>query len=183
MSKIGKQPVLILQGVTVAVDGQKIKISGPKGRGAITIPNKIKVVVEDNQVLVSRDSEDKKTKSNHGTTRNIINNLVNGVVKEWTKELEVVGTGFQVLLAGQNLDFKLGFSHPVVFDQVDGARFEVDNNKIKVSGVNKELVGNVAAKIRSIKKPDAYKGKGIRYVGEVIKLKPGKAAKVGAGEE
>jgi len=183
MSRIGKQPVLIPEGVTVTVEGNQVKVSGPKGQDSLVIPTKIRVEIKDNRVLVFRDREDKKTKSLHGTVRNIIANLITGVVKGWSKELEVVGTGFQVTSNGQDLNFKLGFSHPVVFKKVDGVNFEVSDNKIKVSGVNKELVGNVAAKIRQIKKPDAYQGKGIRYTDEVIKLKPGKAAKVGSGEE
>lgn len=180
MSRVGKQPVLIPEGVTFSLEGKSIKVVGPKGEVNLNMPNFIEVEKKDNQVLVKRRFEDKKTKSNHGTIRSLIANMVKGVVEGWQKELEVVGTGFRVDLTGRNLTFKLGFSHPVVFEAPEGITFEVVDNKIKVFGADKELVGNTAAKLRKIKKPDAYQGKGIRYADEVVKLKPGKAAKVGS---
>lgn len=182
MSRIGKKPIVVPEGVTAKIEKRKIKILGPKGELELDLPEFIGIKEKENQLLVFRQREDKKTKSNHGTIRNLINNMILGVIQGWEKKLEVVGTGYQVNLEDENLVFKLGFSHPVVFNPPKGIKFEVEENKIKVLGISKELVGNIAAQIRRIKPPDSYQGKGIRYSGEKIKLKPGKAAKVGTAE-
>lgn len=180
MSRIGRQTINIPEGVTVKTEPGKVIVGGPKGELSLNLPEFIKVVQEKEKLLVSRRREDKKTKSNHGTIRSLLNNMVTGVTKGWQKELQVVGTGFRTELQGDSLNLKLGFSHPVVFKAPEGIKFEVQENKIKILGIDKELVGNTTAAIRKIKKPDVYKGKGIRYVDEVVKLKPGKAAKIGS---
>lgn len=182
MSRVGKQPVVIPREVTITVEKNRLKVVGPKGELKLVLPDKITVLVDGQQLLVSRGNETKKTRANHGTIRSLINNMILGVSEGWNKQLEVIGTGFRVDLNGNKLNLKLGFSHPVIFVAPEGITFEVEENKIKISGANKELVGNLAAKIRKIRKPDAYLGKGIRYLGEEIKLKPGKAAKVGGLE-
>ncbi|MBU2592063.1 MAG: 50S ribosomal protein L6 [Patescibacteria group bacterium] len=182
MSRVGKQPIKIPEGVSVELEDRKVVISGPKGQLALVLPEKILVLEKEGYLLVSRANEAKKAKANHGTIRSLINNMVLGVTQNWSKELEVIGTGFRVDLSGQRLDLKLGFSHPVIIDPPPGVVFEAKDNKIKISGPDKTLVGNLAAKIRKIRPPDVYKGKGVRYLGETIKLKPGKAAKVGTAQ-
>lgn len=180
MSRIGKQPITIPEGVKIEIDSGQVKVTGPKGELVLKIPERITIEEKEGQVIVSRHRNDKKTKASHGTIRNLINNMIIGVTQGWEKELEVVGTGYRVNLEGNKLVLKLGFSHPVVVEPPEGIQFEVSENRFKVIGIDKELVGNTAAKIRRICPPDPYKGKGIRYVNEVVKLKPGKAAKAGA---
>jgi len=180
MSRVGRQPITIPEGVQVEISSGQIKVVGPKGELKLRIPSGIGVEKRENQLVVSRHRNDKKTKACHGTIRSLLNNMIIGVTQGWEKELEVVGTGYRVSLEGNKLVFKVGFSHPVVVEPPTGIRFEVKDNKFKVLGINKELVGNWAAKIRKIRPPDPYKGKGIRYTDEIIKLKPGKAAKAGA---
>lgn len=183
MSRIGRQPITIPEGVKININLNQVKVVGPRGELKLKIPEGIGVEKKDDQLVVSRHRDDKKTKACHGTVRSLINNMVVGVTQGWEKELEVVGTGYRVNLEGEKLVFRVGFSHPVVVEPPAGIKFEVNENKIKVMGIDKELVGNIAAKIRKIRPPDAYKGKGIRYSDEVIKLKPGKAAKTGAAGE
>ncbi|GIW63991.1 MAG: 50S ribosomal protein L6 [Patescibacteria group bacterium] len=181
MSKIGTEPVSVSANVQIDISDDKVSVKGPKGSLDIQIPDKIKVVYdkESNLIRVERSSEQKKVKALHGLIRKLIYNAVVGVEKEWEKRLEVVGTGYNVSLNGQDLVFKLGFSHPVVFPKVEGISFTVEKNKtVIIRGVDKQKVGEVAGKIAHLKKPDAYKGKGIRYEGQVVKLKPGKKAKV-----
>ncbi len=180
MSRIGRQPITIPEGVQIEIDSGRVKVVGPKGELELKIPEGIKVEQNQQQIVVSRSRNDKKTKANHGTIRSLINNMVIGVTQGWEKELEVVGTGYRVNLEGNKLVFKVGYSHPVVVEPPEGIQFEAADNKVKIKGINKELVGNWAAKIRRIRPPDPYKGKGIRYSDEVIKLKPGKAAKAGS---
>ena len=180
MSRIGLKPIEILEGVTVKIENGVVLVEGPKGKLSQTIDSKIKAVIEDNKIKVTRVNEIGKTKAMHGTTRQLIYNMIKGVTDGWAKGLEIQGTGFRVTLTGNDLVFALGFSHPVNFPAPEGITFTVVENKITVSGIDKSLVGQTAAKIRAIRPPDAYKGKGIRYEGEQIKLKPGKQAKVGA---
>jgi len=180
MSRIGRQPITIPEGVKIEIDSGRVKVAGPKGELELKIPEGVVVEEKKGQVIVSRRRHDKKTKACHGTIRSLINNMIIGVTQGWEKELEVVGTGYRVNLEGNKLVFKLGFSHPVVVEPPEGIQFEVAESKFKVIGIDKGLVGNVAAKIRKVRPPDAYKGKGIRYTNEIIKLKPGKAAKAGA---
>lgn len=180
MSKIGKLAISLPEQVEVQIQPDKVVVSGPKGELTIQVPKVINVKKENSQLLISRTSEDKPAKALHGTIRQILANMIVGVTQGWDKTLEIVGTGYRASLKGENLDLALGFSHPVEVVPPAGIKFEVIEGKIRVSGSDKILVGQVAANIRKIRPPDAYKGKGIRYGGEKIKLKPGKAAKVGA---
>jgi large subunit ribosomal protein L6 len=178
MSKIGTQPVAIIEGVTVTVVGKIVTVKGPKGELTVLFTKKINVEVKDNQVLVSRESEFKKVKAMHGTIRSLINNAIEGVTKGYEKKLELVGTGYRVAAKGKDLTITVGFSHPVEVKAVEGIDFQVEGqNLITVSGIDKHLVGQVAASIREIKKPEPYKGKGIKYIDEHVVRKAGKAAK------
>ena len=182
MSKIGVNPIEVPNTVSVEIIGKKVTIKGVTGEYVIDFPAKLKVVKDGTKLLVSRSNEDKKTKSLHGLYRQLVYNIVTGLVKPWQKRLEVVGTGFTVKLQGEDLIFKLGYSHQITFKKVPGITFQVEgNNKVVVSGVDKQLVGQTAYQIKMLKKPDAYKGKGVRFEGEVIKLKPGKKVKTTAG--
>ena len=181
MSKIGKKPIEILDQVTVEIKNGQIFVAGPKGSLNLKIRPEIKVFIKGNQVFVSRDRNDRLSRSLHGLTRTLIANAVEGVTNGFSKTLEMVGTGYRASLEGENLVLAVGFSHPVKVLPPSGIKFEVEgNNKIKISGIDKALVGQVAAQIRKIRPPDPYKGKGIRYEGEEVKLKPGKAGKAGA---
>lgn len=178
MSKIGQKIIEIPQGVTCTVEKKTITVKGPKGGYMVSLPEKLEVVLENNTMLIKRTHEDKKTKSLHGLYRQLVFNGVSGVNEHWKKRLEVVGTGFNVKLQGEDLVFKLGYSHPVIFKKVLGITYQVEGNtKVIISGVDKQLVGQVAHQIKSLKKPDVYKGKGIRYEGEKLRIKPGKKAK------
>lgn len=178
MSRIGKQLISIPTGVSVTVDSNKVNVSGPKGNLTLNIPFKINVEVKDNQVFVTRFSEDKKVKANHGTTRAHINNMIQGVVTPWKKELEIKGTGYKANVSGNKLIVNAGYIHPVEIIAPEGIQFQVtEDTKILVTGSDKTVVGQIASNIRKIRKPEPYKGKGIRYTNEVIKLKAGKKAK------
>lgn len=181
MSKIGKQSITLPEAVRAEIFSDKVKISGPKGELVVAIPSSLKVVLEEKTLSVSRLAETRQTKANHGTIRSLLANAVAGVSSGWTKELEIVGTGYRAEIIGKDLSVKIGFSHPVIIKPPAGITFEVKDEKIIVLGIDKELVGNIAAKIRLFKKIDPYKGKGIRYTGEEIKLKQGKTAKIGVG--
>lgn len=184
MSRVGKKPIPVPQKVTVKTTEGKVIVSGPKGQLELKLEPEIKAEIKDNQVLVERQAETKSAKSLHGLTRTLIDNMIKGVTQGFSKTLELQGTGYRVSLEGGNLKLLVGFSHPVIVEPLPGIQFQVEgNNIIKVSGIDKQLVGQVSASIRSIKKPDPYKGKGIRYQGEKVKKKPGKAAKVGAAAE
>ena len=181
MSRIGRMPIEIPSEVEIKVEEGRVYVKGPKGELSFDLPEKIEVKVdsEKKEVRVKRKSDRKKVKALHGLYRALIANAVKGVVKPWEKKLEVVGTGYNVKLEGDRLVFKLGYSHPVIFKKPEGIEFQVEKNRVvTVLGIDKQKVGEVAYKIRYLKKPDPYKGKGIRYLGEVIKLKPGKKAKV-----
>jgi large subunit ribosomal protein L6 len=180
MSKIGKQPIEAPEGIEISLEGQRLSATGPKGKLELKIPAKIKVTLKDNQVVVSRLKEDKQTKANQGTTRQLVANMIQGVKEGWTKTLEIHGTGYRAKMEEEKLVLSLGFSHPVKIVPPEGVEFQAEKNSIKVKGIDKALVGREAARIRAIRPPDAYKGKGLRYQGEKIKLKPGKAAKMGA---
>ncbi|MCS4277622.1 large subunit ribosomal protein L6 [Mycetocola sp. BIGb0189] len=178
MSRIGRLPIQIPAGVTVAVDGQNVAVKGPKGELSLVVANPIEVALEENQVLVTRPNDERDSRSLHGLTRTLINNQIIGVTDGYTKGLEVVGTGYRVALKGANLEFALGFSHPVVVEPPAGITFSVEgNNKVTVAGIDKQAVGEVAANIRKIRKPEPYKGKGVRYAGEIVRRKAGKAGK------
>lgn len=177
MSKIGEAPVQVKDNVQVSIDGEIVTVKGPQGELTVTIPQGIDVKLEDGTVHVTRQRDTKKVRALHGLVRSLIANAVKGVVEPWEKHLEVVGTGYKVKAQGKNLVFDVGYSHSVQFDEVPGLTYKIDKNQVTVVGADKQLVGETAHKIRSIRKPDAYKGKGVRYVGEVLHLKPGKKAK------
>ena len=184
MSKIGKVPISIPEGVKVLLENKSVEVSGPKGTLNLKLPKLIKAVLKDKNIEVTRDNDSEKARSLHGLFRSLIANMVQGVCQGYFKTLELSGTGFRASLESGNLKLIVGFSHPVIVKPGKGISFEVkDNIIIKVLGADKYLVGQTAASLRKIKPPDDYKGKGIRYQGEVIKLKPGKAAKVGQASE
>lgn len=174
MSRIGKLPIQIPAGVTITVDADVITVSGPKGSLEQFVLPHINLTIEDGVVTVTRKSEEKIAKSQHGLMRALINNMVVGVTKGFEKKLEVNGVGFRVSGGGQAISMSLGFSHPVDYKARDGVNLTVEKNLITVSGISKQQVGQVAAEIRAFKKPEPYKGKGIKYVDEIIKRKAGK---------
>ena len=178
MSRIGRLPIDIPAGVEVKIDGQAVSVKGPKGELALTVAAPIEVKLEENQVLVTRPDDERTSRSLHGLTRTLIANQIIGVTQGYSKALEIVGTGYRVAQKGSSLELALGFSHPVVVDAPAGITLTVEgNNKITVAGIDKQAVGEVAANIRKIKKPEPYKGKGIRYAGEVVRRKAGKSGK------
>ena len=178
MSRIGKKAVAIPSGVTVTLDGQTVAVKGPKGELSLVVAEPIRVALEDGQVLVTRPDDERASRALHGLTRTLINNDIVGVTEGYAKQLEVVGTGYRVQQKGAGLELALGFSHPVFFDAPEGVTLAVEGNtKISVSGISKQAVGEVAANIRKLKKPEPYKGKGIRYAGENVRRKAGKAGK------
>jgi large subunit ribosomal protein L6 len=178
MSRIGRLPIDIPADVTVTVNGQDVAVKGPKGELTLTVARPLSVAVEDNQVLVTRPDDERESRSLHGLTRTLINNNIIGVTQGYTKGLEVVGTGYRVQQRGSSIEFALGFSHPVLVDPPAGISFTVEgNNRVTVSGIDKQAVGEAAANIRKIRKPEPYKGKGVRYAGEVVRRKAGKSGK------
>jgi len=180
MSKIGKKPIALKEGVSVQISGNEIKVTGPKGSLGFTIPEGIKVEILDNNIKISQENKE-ENKTLYGLTRSLINNMVIGVSSGFEKRLELSGVGYRAQMSGNDLMLHLGFSHPVKISPPQGIQFSVIENNIVISGIDKALVGDVAAKIRSIRPPEPYKGKGIRYKGEKIRRKAGKAAKaVGA---
>lgn len=171
-------PIDIPGGVEVKLDGRAVTVKGPKGELSLTVASPIEVAIEDNQVVVTRPDDERNSRSLHGLTRTLIANQIVGVTEGYSKGLEVVGTGYRVQAKGSSVEFALGFSHPVTVDPPAGITFTVEgNNKLTVSGIDKQAVGEVAANIRKIRKPEPYKGKGIRYAGEVVRRKAGKAGK------
>ncbi|MBI3485755.1 50S ribosomal protein L6 [Candidatus Daviesbacteria bacterium] len=182
MSRIGQAPITVPSGVEVLVAGSKLTVKGAKGELEMEVRPEIMVEVKEGKVLVKVGSDDILTKSLHGLTRALINNMVLGVSKGWTKSLEMVGVGFRASGGGDNLTLSVGFSHPVLIKAPVGITFAiVDNTKITVSGISRELVGQIAANIRAVKPPEVYKGKGIRYAGEYVRKKAGKAGKAVTG--
>ena len=178
MSRIGRLPITIPAGVTVSVDGQDVAVKGPKGELKLTVKTPIVVSLEDGQLLVTRPDDERASRSLHGLTRTLIIFNITGVTEGYTKGLEVVGTGYRVAQKGSAVEFALGFSHPVLIEPPAGITLTVEgNNKLTVSGISKQAVAEVAANIRKIRKPEPYKGKGVRYAGEVVRRKAGKAGK------
>ncbi|MEY4102001.1 MAG: hypothetical protein RIR88_135 [Actinomycetota bacterium] len=178
MSRIGRLPIDIPGGVTVAIDGQVVTTKGPKGELTLTIAAPITAVIEENQVVVSRPDDERLSRSLHGLTRTLIANQIHGVTQGYEKGLEVVGTGYRVASKGDGVEFALGYSHPITVDPPAGITFTVEgNNKLIVSGIDKQAVGEVAANIRKLRKPEPYKGKGVRYAGEIVRRKAGKSGK------
>ncbi len=182
MSRIGKMPITIPSGVKVNIDGSKVTVTGPKGELSRSLPEEMNINMEGDIIEVTRPSDSTRHRSFHGLTRSLLANMVEGVSKGFEKTLEIVGVGYRAEKTGDNLTLRIGFSHTVEIVPLPGTALDVEgNNRIKVTGANKEVVGEMAANIRAIRPPDSYKGKGIRYAGEVVHLKPGKAGKVVGG--
>ncbi|PQZ96087.1 50S ribosomal protein L6 [Arthrobacter sp. MYb227] len=178
MSRIGRLPITVPAGVELKIDGDVVSVKGAKGELTHIIASPIAAVLEENVVTVSRPNDERDSRSLHGLTRTLIENMIIGVTAGYEKKLEIHGTGYRVALKGQSLEFALGFSHPVVLEAPEGITFAVEGNtKITVSGINKQQVGEISANIRKLRKPDPYKGKGVRYAGEIIRRKVGKAGK------
>lgn len=181
MSRIGNSPITIPAGVTVEKTGRTVSVTGAKGNLKIDVDPRVVVEIEGDRVIVKRKNDQKQVKAMHGLTRSLIANMITGVADLWSKNLELVGVGFRAQVMGDKLVLSVGFSHPVEITAPVGITFEVaDNTKIKILGIDKQLVGQVAANLKKVKVPDVYKGKGIRYEGEYIRKKVGKSAKVGA---
>lgn len=177
MSRIGLRIIEIPEGVEVKVEDNNLSVKGPKGELSQTISPSMDVQIEGNEMSIVRQSEDKATRSLHGTTRSLINNMIEGVTKGFQKELEIIGVGYRAQLQGQKIVMTAGFSHPVEIEQEENIEFEVpENTKIIIKGIDKEQVGRVAANIRAIRSPEPYKGKGIRYKDEHVRRKEGKTA-------
>jgi large subunit ribosomal protein L6 len=176
MSRIGRLPIPVPDGVTIDVQGQTVTVQGPKGSLTLTAHPAIQVQVEDRRVLCRRSSDEKAHRALHGLTRSLVRNMVDGVVKGFERRLELVGVGYRASLLGPNLNLALGFSHPIIYPVPKGIKVEVkDQTQVVVSGIDKQLVGAVAAKIRSFRPPEPYKGKGVKYAEERIRRKAGKA--------
>jgi large subunit ribosomal protein L6 len=179
MSRIGKNPIPVPAGVTVDIEGQNVTVKGPKGTSTLVVSEPISVGRNDaGEIAVTRPNDERVSKSLHGLSRTLIANMVTGVTEGYSKTLEISGTGYRVVPKGQDLEFSLGFSHPVLVKAPEGITFTVETaTRFIVSGTDKQLVGETAANIRKLRKPDPYKAKGIRYSGEVIRRKAGKAGK------
>ena len=179
MSRIGKAPILVPNGVEVGLSDKSIEVKGPKGSLDFEVPGSISVRQDGDQIYVERPDDERTNRALHGLTRSLINNMVIGVSEGFSKELEIIGVGYRAQVKGQSsLELQLGFSHPISVDAPEGISFDVpEPTRIIVSGIDKQIVGQVAADIRSYRKPEPYKGKGVRYLGEHVVRKAGKAAK------
>lgn len=178
MSRIGKKPVPIPGKVTVTIEGQGITVKGPKGELSRVLPTGVAMYQEGETIVVQRDDDSRLSRERHGLCRTLVANMIEGVSAGFQKRLEIQGVGYRAQVKGKNLDMSLGYSHPVVFEPPEGVQFAVENNtNVIVSGIDKEVVGNVAARIRAARPPEPYKGKGVRYAGERIRRKAGKAGK------
>jgi len=179
MSRIGRMPITVPQGVTVSIKENKVTASGPKGELSYSFDPRMSVTLQDNSMVVSRPSDSKEHRSIHGLSRTLLANIVEGVNNGFQKTLDIVGVGYRVEQAGDKLILRIGYSHTVEVSPLSGVSLAIEGtNRIKVTGIDKQAVGEMAARIRAIRPPDAYKGKGIRYTGEIVHLKPGKAGKV-----
>ena len=178
MSRIGRMPITVPSGVMVSIDGQDVAVKGPKGELSLTVAEPITVKQDDGILEVARPNDERSAKQLHGLTRSLLNNMVIGVTDGYTKTLELVGTGYRVQAKGQGLELSLGFSHPVNVDAPQGITFQVETpTRFHISGIDKQLVGEVAANIRKLRPPEPYNGKGVKYADEVIRRKAGKAGK------
>jgi large subunit ribosomal protein L6 len=175
MSRVGKLPITVPQGVRINLHGAVLQVEGPKGKLQHEIPPGLKIETADNKITVSREVEQKKVRALHGLTRTLIANMVCGVTQGFKKELEIVGVGYRADISSNVLNLTLGYSHPIKFPLPEGITGKVDKQVITLEGIDKGLVGQTAAKVRRLRKPDSYKGKGVRYHGEVIKTKVGKS--------
>ena len=180
MSRIGRLPITVPSGVDVTIDGRQVTVKGPKGSLTRTLHPDMRVSQEDGSLVVTRPTEQKTHKQLHGLTRTLVNNMVVGVTDGYRKGLEITGVGYRAAVSGRKLTLNLGYSHPIEIDPPDGISFEVENpTRLSVVGIDKELVGQIAAQVRATRKPEPYKGKGVRYAGEYIRRKAGKAGKIG----
>jgi large subunit ribosomal protein L6 len=180
MSRIGRLPITVPSGVDVTIDGRNVTVTGPKGTLSRSLHPDITVSREDGTLVVTRPTEQKTHKQLHGLTRTLVNNMVVGVTDGYRKGLEITGVGYRATKVGEKLQLNLGYSHPIEIDPPQGISFEVENpTRLAVIGIDKELVGQVAARVRAMRKPEPYKGKGVRYAGEQIRRKAGKAGKIG----
>ena len=178
MSRVGNAPIAIPNGVEVKIDGQHVEVKGPKGTMDLDMPTPITASVEENEIVVSRPDDHRQNRSLHGLTRSLINNLVVGVTEGYKINMEIFGVGYRVQQKGKDLEFALGYSHPILIEAPEGVTFSVDGNtKFAIEGSDKQQVGQIAANIRRLRKDDPYKGKGIRYAGEQIRRKVGKTGK------
>ena len=178
MSRIGRLPIPVPSGVDVAIDGQAVSVKGPKGSLSLTVAEPISVAQEDGHLTVTRPNDDGPVRALHGLSRTLVANMVTGVTTGFSKTMEIIGVGYRVTAKGTNLEFALGFSHPVVIEPPEGITFRVEApTRFVVEGIDKQLVGETSARIRKLRKPDPYKGKGVRYQGEVVRRKVGKAGK------
>ncbi|HPX37905.1 MAG TPA: 50S ribosomal protein L6 [Mycobacterium sp.] len=179
MSRIGKQPVPVPSGVDVTIDGQKVSVKGPKGALELAVAEPISVSRgEDGTILVTRPNDERLSRSLHGLSRTLVANLITGVTEGYTRKMEIYGVGYRVQAKGSNLEFALGYSHPVLIEAPEGITFAVESpTKFSVSGIDKQKVGQISAVIRRLRRPDPYKGKGVRYEGEQIRRKVGKTGK------
>ena len=178
MSRIGRLPIPVPAGVEVKIDGNNVEVKGPKGSLSLAVAAPITVAVEDGNVIVTRPDDERTSRSLHGLTRTLIANNIVGVTQGFTKGIEIVGTGYRVTAKGSAIEFALGYSHPILVEPPAGITFTVDGNtKLTVSGIDKQAVGEVAANLRKLRKPEPYKGKGVRYAGEVVRRKAGKSGK------
>jgi len=178
MSRIGRLPITVPAGVEVTIEGSLVTVKGPKGTLTHTVAAPITIAQEDGTLKVTRPNDERESRALHGLTRTLVANMVAGVTEGYTKKLEIVGTGYRVMAKGADLEFALGFSHPVVIPAPEGISFAVESpTRFSVSGIDKQQVGEVAANLRKLRKPDPYKGKGVRYEGEVIRRKAGKAGR------
>ncbi|WP_422749446.1 50S ribosomal protein L6 [Mycobacterium sp. WMMD1722] len=179
MSRIGKQPVPVPAGVDVTIDGQNVSVKGPKGTLSLAVAEPIAVNRDDEgAIVVTRPNDERRSRSLHGLSRTLVANLVTGVTQGYTTKMEIYGVGYRVALKGANLEFALGYSHPVVIEPPEGITFAVETpTKFSISGIDKQKVGQISAIIRRLRRPDPYKGKGVRYEGEQIRRKVGKTGK------
>jgi large subunit ribosomal protein L6 len=179
MSRIGKQPIVVPTGVDVVIDGRTVTVQGPKGVLSHTVPEPITVAREqDGTLLVKRPDDERRSKSLHGLSRTLVNNMILGVSQGYEKRMEIHGVGYRVVAKGSDLEFSLGYSHPVPIKAPDGISFTVESpTRFSVAGIEKQAVGEIAATIRRLRRPDPYKGKGVRYAGEKIRRKVGKTGK------
>ena len=178
MSRVGNAPIAIPNNVEVKIDGQRVEVKGPKATMDLEMPEPITASVEDNEVVVSRPDDHRDSRSLHGLTRSLINNLIIGVTEGYKINMEIFGVGYRVQQKGKDLEFSLGYSHPILIEAPEGVTFSVDGNtKFAIEGTDKQQVGQIAANIRRLRKDDPYKGKGIRYKGEQVRRKVGKTGK------
>jgi large subunit ribosomal protein L6 len=180
MSRIGRLPIPVPSGVDVTIEGRQVTVKGPKGTLSRALHPDMTISREDGTIVVTRPTEQKTHKQLHGLTRTLVNNMVVGVTDGYRKGLEITGVGYRAALSGRKLQLNLGYSHQIEIDPPEGITFEVENpTRLAVVGIDKELVGQIAAKVRATRKPEPYKGKGVRYAGEYIRRKAGKAGKIG----